>query len=252
MPLQLSLIRTCHHQMASARTESGTDWSRLMAGSSSVQRRDQHLGCGHNVRLGRQPEITRWEPNQRRRCRVPSRGVQSRFAAEEHVGSGLAPSGRVARQVEPPASRQARLPPNHSRTFHLGLPPLAAKLTRLRGVAQSGSALEWGSRGRRFESFRPDQLSRAFSKAHATAKRAEQGLARVFWVALLEASRPYVSAKQRAAFARHPDPSSMPQQCNRDSQCLVCRATVTSVQPNHVRGGGPRAMVLVLVPGSAA
>jgi hypothetical protein len=26
-----------------------------------------------------------------------------------------------------------------------------------RGVAQSGSALEWGSRGRRFKSSRPDQ-----------------------------------------------------------------------------------------------
>ena len=28
---------------------------------------------------------------------------------------------------------------------------------RVRGVAQPGSALAWGARGRRFKSFRPDQ-----------------------------------------------------------------------------------------------
>ncbi len=32
-----------------------------------------------------------------------------------------------------------------------------------RGVAQSGSALQWGCRGRRFESFRPDQLNQGFT-----------------------------------------------------------------------------------------
>ena len=34
-----------------------------------------------------------------------------------------------------------------------------------RGVAQSGSALEWGSRGRRFKSSRPDQIkTRGYDK----------------------------------------------------------------------------------------
>ena len=36
-----------------------------------------------------------------------------------------------------------------------------------RGVAQSGSALDWGSRGRRFESFRPDQAEAAPGKPGA-------------------------------------------------------------------------------------
>jgi hypothetical protein len=33
-----------------------------------------------------------------------------------------------------------------------------------RGVAQFGSALAWGARGRRFKSFRPDQLNQRLTK----------------------------------------------------------------------------------------
>jgi hypothetical protein len=35
-------------------------------------------------------------------------------------------------------------------------------LTPSRGVAQSGSALAWGARGRVFESLRPDHIFQAF------------------------------------------------------------------------------------------
>ena|GEM_PF-2910539 len=35
-----------------------------------------------------------------------------------------------------------------------------------RGVAQSGSALQWGCRGRRFESSRPDQYYKGAYRAH--------------------------------------------------------------------------------------
>lgn len=36
-------------------------------------------------------------------------------------------------------------------------------ITLSRGVAQLGSALAWGARGRRFKSFRPDQLNPVLS-----------------------------------------------------------------------------------------
>ena len=39
-------------------------------------------------------------------------------------------------------------------------PASADKPKHRRGVAQPGSALAWGARGRRFESFRPDQIKR--------------------------------------------------------------------------------------------
>ena len=46
-----------------------------------------------------------------------------------------------------------------------------------RGVAQSGSALVSGSRGRRFESYRPDHCSGLFQRTYQSAFRA---LGRVF------------------------------------------------------------------------
>ena len=35
---------------------------------------------------------------------------------------------------------------------------------RVRGVAQPGSALAWGARGRRFKSFRPDHIQQGFNE----------------------------------------------------------------------------------------
>ena len=44
---------------------------------------------------------------------------------------------------------------------------MGANYCRLcRGVAQSGSALEWGSRGRKFKSSRPDQIINLFHEFH--------------------------------------------------------------------------------------
>jgi hypothetical protein len=40
-------------------------------------------------------------------------------------------------------------------------------LSKYRGVAQLGSALVWGTRGRRFKSYRPDQLNQRLTKQQA-------------------------------------------------------------------------------------
>ena len=56
--------------------------------------------------------------------------------------------------------RDSRLSPFHRHPFSCNMPRPSRDYiveAQSRGVAQSGSALQWGCRGRRFESFRPDQ-----------------------------------------------------------------------------------------------
>ena len=54
------------------------------------------------------------------------------------------------------------------------LPFIVLVNQKSRGVAQTGSALEWGSRGRRFKSFRPDQLNQKMTSQSMLRNREDR------------------------------------------------------------------------------
>ena len=148
----------------------------------------------------------RWAAAHAARPVEPARRWTGPFGTDNHGRTGLRPDSPSFRwESRVPGRKHARF----AGALVAALGWVRAPRGRGRDVAQLGSALDWGSRGRRFKSCRPDQMMHVGTRFHRRWGRvlAVQGQ-RSAWPITSRGRSPdsYLMTNDPTLSAHHPSP----------------------------------------------